>query len=222
MNNATSRLGILVASVVIVALLAGTWFLGIGPRLAEASAADSERETVETANTGHEATLARLEKLDADLPALREELAVLRAAFPADSAFAAYYREVEAIGAATGVTINVLGFEGPELYVPAEVETANSQLQAALGSVSPDNFATHSVTIQIEGAYPAVLDAITRMQATQRYVLLHDVSLPEGLVAGEGAASATLTGQMFLLRDASAAPVTDQPEAPSDESVTVN
>ncbi|MCW4385327.1 hypothetical protein OH146_06015 [Salinibacterium sp. SYSU T00001] len=222
MNNTSARLGMLVAVVVIVALLAGTWFVGIGPRLSEAAAADAERESVETLNAGHEATLKRLEELDAELPALLEELDELRAAFPADSGFPDYFREVEAVAAAAGVTARVVGFEGPELYVPSEAQTDNAELQAALGSVSPDNFLTLSVTLEIEGAHAGVLDAISRLQATQRYVLIHDVALPDGLLAADAPSTATLTGQLFILRDASAVVPSPESEQVPGETVSAN
>lgn len=208
MNNGTARFGILIAVVVIAALLAGTWFVGIGPRLNEVAAADDEREGVELVNRGHESTLERLRLLNDDLPALKEELDVLRAAFPGSPDIAAYYREVESIGAISGVSVSLVGFEGPDVYEALEeTDSTNAELQAALGSVNPDNFLTMSVTIEFRGPYEGVMDAIARLQSTNRYALIHDIQLQNGLVAGDPEAVGLVTGQMFILRTPMAAPV---------------
>lgn len=206
--NANARLGVLVAVIVILGLLAGTWFVGISPRLAEAAAAETERASVANINTAHEATIKRLQALDRELPQLERELEDLRSAFPAESGYSAYLRELEAIGAETGTTIRIFVFEGPELYIPVEHATSNAELQAALASVTPETFHTLVVKLEIDGSNEGILSAIARLQETQRYALLHDIELPSGLVPGNASSTATLTGQLFILRDA---PLTTAP-----------
>jgi Tfp pilus assembly protein PilO len=89
MNN--PRFATLLAVLVVVALVAGTWFLGIAPRLAEAATANTDRETVEAQNRAHQAELDRLLELNDRLPELQAELAEIRTAIPGDADAARFY-----------------------------------------------------------------------------------------------------------------------------------
>jgi hypothetical protein len=210
MNNGSARFGIVIAVIVITALLAGTWFVGIGPRLSEVAAADNEREGVELINRGHESTLERLRLLNDRLPELQAELAEIRTAIPGDADAARFYRELEAISAATGVRFDTISLSVPVPYmVEAAVEGSdpaagiNPDAAAAMGSVDETNFYTLTAQFGITGAYAAVIDAIALLQSNPRFVLVHGVSIDEGLAAGDAPVSASLDGQLFVLLSSS-------------------
>lgn len=192
-----SRLSAIIATLAIGGILAVTWFLGIGPRISEISTANDDRESVEVLNTAHERTLTQLMAID--VPALETDLVDLRLAVPAKAGLADYYREVNSIAQAHGVTITLAGLNGPTRYVGSEAAVENAELAAALGTVSPDNFVLFDADFELTGVNSAVLDAIAAMQTSQRYGLVHNVELPE--MAGDLGASigATVRVQIFML-----------------------
>jgi hypothetical protein len=75
----------------------------------------------------------------------------------------------------------------------------NPDAAAAMGSVDETNFYTLTAQFGITGAYAAVIDAIALLQSNPRFVLVHGVSIDEGLAAGDAPVSASLDGQLFLL-----------------------
>ncbi|WP_403022884.1 hypothetical protein [Salinibacterium sp. GXW1014] len=202
--NSIKRLSILIAVVVIAGLLAGTWFVAISPRLAEARAADDERETVETQNAIHETTLKGLMELADREEELEADLELVRASIPDDIELSAILRRLDAVAEATGTIIKVTGLEGPTRYAPLEAaaETAEAsgpsadpEYADALGSVTPENFFTIALTFEIIGDHLQMLAAVEQLQLSERLTLVGDVKYK----AGE---STVVTGQMFVLLDA--------------------
>lgn len=202
--NPTKRLSILVAGMVIAGLLAATWFVGIGPRLAEVKAADDERELAETQNAMHEATLRGLMELADREDELSSDLEQLRASIPSDIELSQILRRLDSVAEATGTTIKLLGLEGPTRYQPVEADTtpeqatgpaADPEYSAALGSVTPENFFTIALTFEIIGDHPQTLAAVELVQLSERFTLVSDVTYK----AGE---ATVVTGQMFVLLDA--------------------
>ncbi|TQL41915.1 hypothetical protein FB562_2501 [Homoserinimonas aerilata] len=208
-----TRFAALLTVIVILALLAGTWFVGIGPRLAEVAAADNERATVEGQNAAHQAELDRLIGIDANLSTLEAELAELRLAIPGTPETSVFYRQLDAIAAATGVRFtdisltNVAAYETPEAVViddGAEAEAEVDQipgLAEALAAVSADNFLIIDAQFGLAGSYAGVMDALSMLQTGERFVLVSGLNIEEGLRGPDEAVSANFTGQLFVLLD---------------------
>lgn len=217
--STNSRFAGIIAVVAIIALLAGTWFIGVAPRLDEARVAEGDRDAAVAQNTIHAARLESLRQLDSELPALLEELSGLTVVVPGDTAFPDYLRQVEAIGVATGVAITVIGFDGPTLYAgPEDDESGDTELAAARQSVNPGNFLTLGVTIQLAGPHGGVLAAIDALQSTGRFTLVHDITLPMGFVGEGDGVEATVSGQLFILRDGGVPAVTAEEPGESEDA----
>lgn len=216
-----TRFTILLAVIVMVAIVAGTFLLGISPRLSESAAADEERETVEAQNAVHQAELDRLIDLNERLTELQAELAQIRTAIPGAADTSRFYRELEAIAAATGVRFTNIALSVPEAYgggEEADPEAApayelHPELTAALGSVSENNFFVIPAQFGITGGYTQVLEALSRLQNNPRYVLVHGVTIEEGLPGGDAEVTANLEGQLFILLDEADVRVAPEPEA---------
>jgi len=207
-----SRLWTIGSILVIVVIVAGTWFVGISPQLASASAANDSRAAVEAQNEVHEATLLSLEKQFDDIEALRAELAEARKAVPADAGLPELFRQVHRTAAANGVTVSALAFADPTPYVPLEGAALDPEVAAAMVSASSGSFLVISVDVTVLGPYQDVMAFVTNLQSGERLMLVHDLTLVEGEMAADSEVQLKLTGQVFVLTEAVATPAADSAE----------
>jgi len=206
----SSRLWTLVSVLLIVALVAGTWFIGISPKLDEVSVAEESRATVEMQNIGHTNTLRKLVELDARLPELEAERDALRVAIPNAVNQNAFFRQIQVLAASNAVSVTSITFTPPERFVPAEGALTNPELAGPSASVSADNFLMVTVSLEVEGPRGNVTAFLSALQRGSRLFLAHDVLFPSGLGDPAGESAATITGQIFVLLDPSQVPaVTD-------------
>lgn len=194
-----SRVWSILTVVVIIAILAGTWFVGIGPRLAESAKADEERGLVEDQNALHQIKLSALQELDANLASMEQELGGLRASVPQGTESAALLRQLEAAAAAFGVTLSTTSFEAPQPFTAPEVLPADVQVAAALTMLDNRGLFVLPAAIGVEGPRSAVIGFLNSLQSDQRLMLVHDVTFPDGLLAADSVVKATFAVQMFVL-----------------------
>lgn len=207
-----SRLWTIGSILVIVAIVAGTWFVGISPQLTAASAANDSRASVEAQNEVHEATLISLQEQFDDIDILRAELAELRKAVPADAALPELFSQIHQTAAANGVAVSSLAFADPSPYAPVEGATTDPELATAMASVSSGAFLVIPVDVTAVGPYQNVMAFVSSLQSGERLMLVHDLTLIEGQMAVDSAVQLKLAGQVFVLLDAAATPPADVPE----------
>jgi hypothetical protein len=183
----------------------GTWFLGVAPRLDEATKANSERLSIEFLNQQHAATLAALKEQFEHLPDLNKELDELRTAVPASDESAILLRQLQSLAGSAGVTLTDITLSSPEWFtVPAEAP-ADAEVAAALGSVGPQNFLAISLEQTVMGEHGRIMAYLDSLQKGQRTFLLHDLSFESGLPSADAQVAVTFTGQIFVLLDGVAA-----------------
>lgn len=216
MNSA--RLWTLGSIVLIIALVAGTWFVGISPRLAEAAKANTERAGVEMLNAKHTATLAALKDQFEDLSESKAELEELRLAVPASDDSAALLRQLHSLARSAGVTVIEVTLSSPERFAAPAEPPAEPELAAALGSVNPENFLVIPLEQTVVGEQAAVMNYIAALQAGQRSFLIHDLSMEAGLPAGDTQVEVSFTGQIFVLLEGVAAAPADDVAPPTNEA----
>jgi Tfp pilus assembly protein PilO len=209
----SSRLWTFGSIIVILALVAGTWFIGISPQLAAAAAANDSRATVEGQNARHQIELASLEKQFEEIDELRDELTQLRKTVPADGAMPDMLSELHQLAAANGVAISSVTVADPSTYAPIENTTADPELAAALASVSSGAFLVIPIDVGVSGLYQNVMAFLSSLQNGERYFLVHDINLSTGLMATDVAAEVSLSGQAFVLLDVAPAPLASDPVA---------
>jgi Tfp pilus assembly protein PilO len=208
----STRIWTLISVLVIAGLLLGTWFVGVSPRLAESSAANADRSSVEALNATHRATLVALKEQFEDIDQLRTDLDELRVSVPDAAMLPDLISQLNASAADAGVAITSIKFGDPTPYAPIENVDADPQLASALQSVAPENFLVIPVDLDISGEFGKVTRLISTIQNGERLFLIHDLKLAEGVMEDSATVTVTTSGQVFVLLEGVAAPPATAPE----------
>jgi Tfp pilus assembly protein PilO len=99
-----------------VVLVAAGWFLVAQPQLAAADTANKSLAGVQSQTAATRATITRLMGEQKKLPSLTKDLAALRLSIPAGAESSAYINGLDALAAASGVTITELKLDDPVAY----------------------------------------------------------------------------------------------------------
>ncbi|MEX1079730.1 MAG: type 4a pilus biogenesis protein PilO [Homoserinimonas sp.] len=187
---------------VIGALLLGTWFVGVSPRLDEASAANESRATVVAQNTIHSARLVSLEEQFEKLDELRAELEQLRVAIPEGANLPDLISQVNRLASRSGVAVTTMTFADAIPYAPIEDPSQDPQLLAAAESVSPESFFALPLQLAVSGTYADAMAFVRSLQAGERLFLVHDLTLSSGVMSNESVVDLSISGQVFALLNA--------------------
>ncbi|MCU1585285.1 MAG: hypothetical protein JWM49_1841 [Microbacteriaceae bacterium] len=222
-----NRLWTIGAVLVMVALVAGGWFLGIQPQVAAAAAADQGRATTNATNATAASLLASLKKDYSDLAPLKTRLATLEESVPSGNGMSSFVSEINSLAGAHGVTVNTITVADPTPYTPP-VAPAPTPSASASPSPSPSpsataaapaaptgpaaspqvtnpkitaaNFIAIPVTLAISGTYSDVLDVVSGLQSGPRLFLVDALSTD----TKSGAVDATVGGLVYVLLAAGA------------------
>ncbi|MCU1437694.1 MAG: hypothetical protein JWP66_781 [Naasia sp.] len=204
------RVKVLLGALVMIALLAGGWFLGVQPALAAAFDATGQQSEVRTQNEALGAKLAALEAAQADLPELEKRLATLDASVPAGDAQAALLDSIDGLAAAAGVTVSRVAVEAALPYSApgaAADETEDTAPAAATlmphtdARITADNLVAMPVTVEVTGSLDAALGFLDGVQSGPRLFLVNKVSsVADSANGGSGdAVTATVAGYVYVL-----------------------
>jgi Tfp pilus assembly protein PilO len=203
--NAT-RLWTLGTIIMIIALLAGTWMIGVSPRLSEATLANDERANVEQQNLMHQATLVALQTQFEGKGELEKELTEMQKAVPSSLELPALINELNRLSGNAGVVVKSLTLGVPTPYVlPTDAAPADPQFTAAMAGITPENLLIIPIDLSVSGTYGAVMAFVSSIQTGDRLILVHDLALASGAMADDAAVEFTLSGQLFVLMDATQA-----------------
>ncbi|MEO6116718.1 MAG: hypothetical protein ABIP33_10060, partial [Pseudolysinimonas sp.] len=125
-----------------VVLVAAGWFLVAQPQLAAAATANESLAGVQSQSAATQATITRLIGEQKQLPALTKDLAALRLSIPAEANSSAYIDGLDALAAASGVTITELKLDDPVLYTSPVAPVAAAPAKGATPSPTPTPTAT--------------------------------------------------------------------------------
>lgn len=114
----SNRIWTLSCVIVITALLAGGYLLGISPMLSAAAVAKQDRVAVEQQNLGYEQELATLKADFAKIDARRSELAAAQEIVPDVADDAAFVGELDGLQATSGAVITGFNVSDPKSYAP--------------------------------------------------------------------------------------------------------
>lgn len=161
-----NRIWIMGAVLVSVVVLVGGWFLAIAPQLGSAAQAAAQKAQVDDQNASYAAQVRALQAAHAKLPQTEAELAELAKAIPANAGMPAFYDELNAVAAATGVTITKVAPSDAVPYVPpvapstptAASTQGSSSPSSATPSPSPTPAATPAPAPTAVPGMPPVLD----------------------------------------------------------------
>ncbi len=210
----SNRIWALGAGILVVAVLALGYLLGVSPLLAQAKLADDQRATVDQNNQAQIAQLA-LMKADFDrLDELEAQVGALRLSVPGEVDSDVVYSYFSRLQAETGALVESIVTDEAEVYgapieegaAPAPAETA----APAEGAETPDatgtapatvpgvaDLYTMPVTITFQADTPDeyVLAFAGAMQTGPRLFLVTSVSRPKS------STSAVITAYMFVISD---------------------
>jgi Tfp pilus assembly protein PilO len=129
-----SRIWTIGAVVVICAVLALGWLLGVAPELAQAHAAESTRAGVETLNAADEKGIDALKKQFDDLTTLEGTAATLRLAVPTEADAPAIIAEFNQVASTSAVTITSVALSDALPYEPPAAATTSGSGTAVSGT----------------------------------------------------------------------------------------
>jgi Tfp pilus assembly protein PilO len=240
-----NKLSLVIALVVTVAVLAGGWFLGVQPLLAQSADNDRQQESIDSANDANQAELVRLAKAAGDLGATKAELAALRASIPSTVDTTPFLKALDGHASAAGVVITTITIGDAQPYVAPTVTDGADGSGSAPAAATPapsaaatpavptvpapvtdsaitgTNFTVMPVTVAIAGSYDQALAFTKAVQGGDRLFLVNRIAATD---ADESAPPMTsqawsLSGFVYVLSEASDA-AEDTPAASPTASPT--
>jgi Tfp pilus assembly protein PilO len=198
-----NRLWVIGAILVMVAIIAAGWFLGIQPQLATAAAADQSRSTTQVQNTVNETLLASLKKDYSNIGTLKTQLASLQDSVPESAEISAFVTELDALAGAHQATVTAItvadakAYAPPVAAVPAPAPGATATpaptpsptaapvapaapvgtLRVTNPKITAANFVAIPVQLSITGQYSNVLDFVNGLQMGPRLFLVTSLSI---------------------------------------------
>lgn len=205
-----TRIWALGTAVVIVAVLALGYLLGVSPMLTRLSAAEQELASTEASNQAQQTTLQVMKTQYEDLESLENDLEVLRISIPGaiDSDFVYGLLDGYQQGTMTHVTAITTGEAQPYGVAVDGQPIVTEGEPAATGSAAIPNLYTVPVTITFSDTPTAlVLAYVASLQRGPRLFLVTSLASGEG---ENGGATSTVTAFMFILADPNADPTDAQ------------
>lgn len=212
-----------------VVLVAAGWFLVAQPQLAAAATANDSLAGVQSQTAATQATITRLISEQKKLPALTKDLAALRLSIPAAANSSAYINGLDALAAASGVTITDLKLNDPVVYsspaaaapaaaaggaTPSPTPTPSptaTKPAVPLGWTPPSdpritgaNFIAIPVEVTTSGDWPSTLSFFKGLQSGQRLFLITGIATE---LDTSGALKATAKGYIYVLLDPASAKI---------------
>ncbi|MGN6408637.1 MAG: type 4a pilus biogenesis protein PilO [Curtobacterium sp.] len=222
-----NRLSLFVALAATLVVLAGGWFLGAQPQLAQASDNSAQQADIDATNARNRAELHRLEKAYTSLDETEAELAALRASIPSSTDTASLLTQLNGAGAASGVTVTSITIGDPKAYTPVAAAEPDASASAspsaeATASAAPTGAATpaaptpHSdaqitsanfvvvpVTVAVKGSYDQAIAFTKHVQNGDRLFLVNGLAATSSDSGGAPMddQSWSLSGYVYVLAD---------------------
>lgn len=150
----SNRIWILGTAVVVVAVLALGYLLGISPKLTELAAAEAQLQAVRAQNAQHQADLTALREEFEHIDELRDQLDELETAIPSHLGLPDFIRQLNTLAAATGVTIDSIDTGQPQTYNPPAVPGTMLDEDGNVVELppAPANLLTVNILIKVKGS----------------------------------------------------------------------
>jgi Tfp pilus assembly protein PilO len=200
--NTNNRLWIVGSALLVVAIIAMGWFLGVSPKLSEAGTADQQRVTAEAQNVVHEKEVATIKKQYEQLPELKGQLSVLREALPTNDDLSTFLGELHQMEQSNGVVLTSFVASDAKPYAPVVKPVTDVSTTNPL--VKPENFVAIPVELDVVGDEANVMDFIEGVQTGERLFLVTDLALEQDET--KTAYSAKIKGFVYVLLDKPATP----------------
>lgn len=205
---ATNRLWIGGTAIVVVAVLALGWVLGISPKLAEAAAADNTRQSVDAANTISLQELAALKKQFEGIDGIRDDLDELQKSVPVDADMPDFIRQLNSLAGANGVAIKSIDPQVATAWTKPAGPLLDGDGKPLNIAALPDGIVIIPVTIKFEGPTTGVMNFTFALQHGER-LFLANAFTAAGTSDEVDLTKAEITGWVFVLTGSRARPTVD-------------
>ncbi len=212
----------LITVVVVIALVAGGYFVGVSPLLQQRAQAETARQAAADQNRLLEAEISRLEKASKDLDKYQELVTDFEQLVPTSVQSQRFIRTLDALAAANGVTITRIGIDN---FIPYQAPVADPSVEVNEAAPPPysdsritdENFVIVPFSLTVEGGWLESMNFVRQLQLGDRLVLLTkiDQSIKDASYSTE------ISAYMYVLvKPGSKLPAeettTDGADAPSD------
>lgn len=159
-----NRLWVIGSVLLMGAILALGFMLGIQPQLKAAGTANAERASVEASNEAQSVVLAQLKEDFAGIDGVRAELAPLNLSVPQDTEMPAFVNQLSALASQAQVTVTGITIDGAVAYAPVVAPAAVApagEATAGDANASPAPVATDAAAVPavpVTGGVPPVAD----------------------------------------------------------------
>jgi Tfp pilus assembly protein PilO len=219
-----NRIWVLGSVIVMVAVVALGFLLGIQPHLKSIAAARADSAAVEVVNLAQTATLDAL-KLDfAGIDEVRAELEPLNLSVPTGTEMPTFVNQLSELAARSRVTVAAITVADAVAYSPvvatpaegaapvAEDAEATDAVPTEVGPVetagippvvdaliTEDSFASLNVQLSIQGDYDRVLEFVDGLQTGGRLFLVSGISTANSSEEDSVGVEATISGLVYVL-----------------------
>jgi Tfp pilus assembly protein PilO len=207
------------AVVIAVAIFAGSWFLLVSPKRAEATDIQAQADAQVATNASLNTELSVLKQQKKDLPAQQARLAGLRTQVPQTADMPSLIQQLDTAAAKSGVALVSLS---PQVAVPVLAVPGTTA-----GVVPVDNLTAINADIVVSGGYFEIVKFLNSLENLDRYVLVTKVGIvkDETVAAtdstsaqGAGQLTATLNSRVFVMPETTETTPADPAAAPATVS----
>jgi Tfp pilus assembly protein PilO len=179
-------------AVVVVAVLAGGWFLLVSPQRSHASQLRKQAASVESSNATLQTQVDELRAQERNLPAQQAWLAQFAERIPNNPGLPALIRQLSSAADSAGVDLNSLS-PGPPALV------SQTQSSGAVTLPTSSSLAQISVAITANGPYFNLEQFFANLESLRRVLIVDSFSVaPAGSTSSAGSDSASISARVFM------------------------
>jgi peptidoglycan hydrolase-like protein with peptidoglycan-binding domain len=191
----STRLWTIGGGILIVAILALGYMLGVSPLLTQAATADADRTAAEQQNLVHEAALVELRAQAEQIEDLEVQLASLHEALPTDLDSAGFLDFLQGAAGTAGVSVSSVTIAEPAMYGASGDGTVPAvEVDPALNN----RLFTSAVSVTVDGDAGRVLALADALRTGDRLFFEETVAYTAG---GEAGGTGTITGYIFVVTE---------------------
>jgi hypothetical protein len=196
MTTATTRIWTFATVLIMIAVIALGWFLGISPRLADAARFEVERRSVEAQNDVARAAIAQLQSDFENIDELLMELEGLREEFPTAAQYDDAIEELLTRLLSAGLGLQNIGVSEPAPTTPLVLQLGEEPPPPEIdgeGILPAGSLLSVPVLVTVTGPLSSILEYIDALQQSPRFSIV-----TRGDYASTGGDTGTITFSMVM------------------------
>lgn len=197
-----NKLWVVGAVLVMVALVAGGWLIGIQPQLSAVASANQNRISVASQNAKNQMLLSKLKRDYEGITALKNQLNILRAAVPAGADISTFVSELNGLASTHKIIVKSISVSDAKPYAPAPPVASSTpggrpSVMTTNPRVTTANFVLIPVQFSVTGNYATVLDFVHDVQTGPRLFFVSTFTTT-GSTTAAGVANAAKASKVVI------------------------